>query len=171
MLKGLTDFGIEAVREMNRIGMIIDVSHLSDGGFYDVAKHSSKPFIASHSNCRELVKHPRNMTDDMIKVLADKGGVAGVNFVPYFTDMSTNIMENTKTTVDMLAEHILHFINIGGEDCVGIGTDFDGMEGNLEIDNPLKMYLLFDALENKGVTPRQIDKIASGNVLRVIQDM
>ena len=173
MKKGLTDFGIEAIQEMNRIGMLIDVSHLSDGGFYDVARYSKKPFIASHSNCRALVNHPRNLTDDMIRVLAENGGVAGVNFVPYFTDITMNIhgdKEKSKTSVEMLVKHVLHFIKIGGEDCIGIGTDFDGMEGLLEIDNPAKMYLLFNTLEKNGVTPRQLDKIASGNVLRVIHD-
>lgn len=173
MQKGLKPFGIQAVEEMNRIGMLIDVSHLSDGGFYDVAKYSKKPFIASHSNCRELVNHPRNLTDDMIKVLSEKGGVAGLNMVPYFTDTEYNIhgvMERTKTSVEMLVNHVLHFINIGGEDCIGIGTDFDGMEGALEIDNPTKMHLLFDALKTKGITSRQIDKIVNGNVLRVIKN-
>lgn len=173
MQKGLKPFGIQAIEEMNRIGMLIDVSHLSDGGFYDVAKYSKKPFIASHSNCRELVNHPRNLTDDMIKVLAENGGVAGLNMVPYFTDYTFNVhgvIERTKTTVEMLVSHVLHFINTGGENCIGIGTDFDGMEGILEIDNPTKMHLLFDALQRKGVTPRQIDKIANGNVLRVIKE-
>lgn len=173
MQKGLKPFGIQAVEEMNRIGMLIDVSHLSDGGFYDVAKYSKKPFIASHSNCRELVNHPRNITNDMIKVLAESGGVAGLNMVPYFTDTAFNahgIMERTKTSVEMLVNHVLHFINIGGEDCIGIGTDFDGMEGTLEIDNPTKMHLLFDALKTKGITSRQLDKIACGNVIRVIKE-
>ena len=80
MNRGLKPFGIEVVRRMNELGMLIDVSHLSDGGFWDVVRYSTKPFVASHSNARVLCSHPRNLTDEMIKALAEKGGVAGVNF-------------------------------------------------------------------------------------------
>lgn len=167
MSMGLKDFGKEAIEEMNRLGMLIDVSHLSDGGFYDVASLSKKPFIASHSNCRELTAHQRNLTDDMIRILAEHGGVAGINLSPDFISRSADL---TKSRVDDLTAHVLHFIRIGGEDCVGIGTDFDGIEGEFEIEHPTQMSLLFDALEKKGVTPRQLDKLASGNVLRVMQE-
>lgn len=167
MSKGLTAFGKEAVEEMNRLGILIDVSHLSDGGFYDVAKLSKKPFIASHSNCRALTPHQRNLTDDMIRVLAEHGGVSGINFYPPFISPD---VESTKSRVRDIVAHVLHFIKVGGEDCIGIGTDFDGIEGELEIAHPTQMSLLFDALEQSGVTPRQLDKIASGNVLRVIKE-
>lgn len=166
MQKGLTEFGKEAVAEMNRLGILIDVSHLSDGGFYDVATLSKKPFVASHSNCRALTPHQRNMTDDMIKALAAQGGVAGINFCPEFVSNR----KDRVCKVEDLAAHVLHFIKVGGEDCVGMGTDFDGIEGELEIAHPTQMSLLFDALEKKGVTPRQLDKLASGNVLRVIKE-
>lgn len=164
--RGLSAFGREAVEEMNRLGMIIDVSHLSDGGFYDVADLSRRPFLASHSNCRAVTPHPRNMTDDMIRRLAACGGVAGVNFCPEFV----NSRGDHTSRVEDLAAHVLHFIRVGGEECVGIGTDFDGIEGILEIAHPTQMNLLFEYLEKKGVTPRQLDKIASGNVLRVIKE-
>lgn len=167
MARGLTDFGKEAIEEMNRLGMLIDVSHLSDGGFYDVAKLSRKPFIASHSNCRALTPHQRNLSDNMIKVLAEHGGVSGINFCPSF--ISPNV-ESMKSRIEDLAAHVLYFIKVGGEDCVGIGTDFDGIEGELEIAHPTQMSFLFDALEKQGVTPRQLDKLASGNVLRVIKE-
>lgn len=167
MKRGLTDFGKEAVEEMNRMGVLADVSHLSDGGFYDVAALSRKPFIASHSNCRALTPHPRNLTDDMIRILAEKGGVAGLNFCPAFVGKTTDCQ---KTTVEDLGRHVLHFIQVGGEDCVGLGTDFDGMDGELEIGHPSEMYRLFDYLEKQGLTQRQLDKIANGNVLRVIRD-
>src|SRR5262249_53938516 len=81
---GLTDFGREVVREMNRIGMLVDISHVSDATFYDAIKISSKPVIASHSSCRALTAMPRNMTDDMLRALAKNGGVAGINFYPGF---------------------------------------------------------------------------------------
>lgn len=167
MENGLTQFGKEAISEMNRLGILVDVSHLSDGGFYDVAELSEKPFIASHSNCRQLTPHTRNLTDDMIKILSEKGGVAGINFGPDFVSRST---DSKTTSVQDLADHVVHFIEVGGEDCVGLGTDFDGVEGNLEIDHPEKMDLLFEELKKRGVSERIIDKIASENVLRVIQE-
>lgn len=167
MKKGLTDFGKEAVLEMNRIGMLVDVSHLSDGGFYDVASVSRKPFIASHSNCRELNPHPRNLTDDMIRILAEHGGVAGLNFGPQF--VGKEVTSKTSRIKD-LARHILHFVQTGGEDCIGLGTDFDGITGDLEISQPSQMWLLFEELKKKGLTERQLDKIAGENVLRVIRE-
>lgn len=173
MKRGLTDFGKRAIEEMNRLGMLIDVSHLSDGGFWDVAFLSEKPFIASHSNCRALVPHPRNLTDDMIVCLAQKGGVAGVNLYPPFVSRE-NITESKPQLyswyIEDLAAHVLHFIKVGGEDCVGIGTDFDGVECRVEIDEPAKMEYLFHALREKGMTSRQLEKFAYGNVLRVIRD-
>ena len=166
MEKGLTDFGKEAIAEMNRLGILIDVSHLSDGGFYDVANLSQKPFIASHSNCRALTLHRRNLTDEMIRTLSEHGGVAGLNFYSEFI----NSRKDGVTSIDDLVAHVLHFIRVGGEDCIGIGTDFDGIENTPEISHPTQMSLLFDALKKKGVTPRQLDKLASGNVLRVIKE-
>ena len=83
---GLSPFGREVVREMNRLGMLIDVSHISDDSFYDVIKHSSKPVVATHSCCRALASHPRNMTDDMIMALAQAGGIIQINFYPFFLD-------------------------------------------------------------------------------------
>ncbi len=166
--RGLTDFGCEAIEVMNELGILVDVSHLSDGGFYDVAALSRKPFIASHSNCRELSPHPRNLTDDMIRILAQKGGVAGLNFASEFLAEDTACQ--TSRIADMVA-HVKHFINVGGEDCVGIGTDSDGIECNLEITNTLGMYRLFDALQAAGVTSRQLDKLSSCNVLRVLKNI
>lgn len=166
MQKGLTDFGKDALAEMNQRGILIDVSHLSDGGFYDVALLSKKPFIASHSNSREITPHTRNMTDDMIRTLAECGGVAGLNFYSEFV----NNRRDGVTSVEDLVAHVMRFIKIGGEDCIGIGTDFDGIENVPNISNPTQMPLLFDALQKKGITPRQLDKLASKNVLRVIKE-
>jgi membrane dipeptidase len=152
---------------MNELGILVDVSHLSDGGFYDVAKISKKPFVATHSDCRALAAHPRNLTDDMIRLLAQKGGVSGINFAPAFLD---DTQGNKTSRISDMVRHVKHFIEIGGEDCVGIGTDFDGIGGNLEVGEPGRLTLLFEALEKAGITPRQIDKIASGNVLRVMKE-
>lgn len=167
MEAGLTSFGKEALERMNELGILIDVSHLSDGGFYDVARISKKPFAATHSNCRALTPHPRNLTDEMIRLLAEKGGVSGLNFGPEFVSPDGT---DRKSTIENLAAHVLHFIQVGGEDCVGLGTDFDGVGGQLEIGHPAQMYLLFDMLKKKGLTERQLEKLASGNVLRVFHD-
>ncbi len=167
MNKGLKNFGKEAIEYMNHIGMIIDVSHLSDGGFYDVAKISKKPFVASHSNARELSPHPRNMTDDMIKILAENGGIMGLNFAPCFLNEDITL-EDSK--IELMVKHLNHIKNIGGEDVIALGSDFDGISGNLEIDSSDKMYLLFDALKDSGWSERLIEKLAYKNALRVIKD-
>ena len=120
---GLTHFGKDVVREMNRLGMVIDVSHLSDKGFYDLLEVSSKPFVASHSNSRALCPHARNLTDDMFKELVKKGGVTGINFYHGFIDLQKNEVDATD-----LIRHIEHFMSLGGEKNVGIGTDYDGID-------------------------------------------
>ncbi len=168
MNRGLTSFGKEAIEVMNEWGILIDVSHLSDGGFEDVMKISKKPFVASHSNCRALSPHPRNLTDDMIRKLAEKGGVAGVNFAPEFLDSD---IKAKKSTIQNLTAHIKHFIEIGGVECVGLGTDFDGITGEFEIGEPEKMELLFEQLHREGISETVIEKIAYKNVLRVIKDI
>ena len=168
MAKGLTDFGKDAIVRMNELGMGVDVSHLSDGGFWDVANLTKKPFFATHSNCRSLNPHPRSMTDEMIRALADKGGVMGVNFCPAFLVQD---VENNQATCDMLVAQLRHMVNVGGEDCAAIGTDFDGMGGDLEIASADQMPKLFTALERAGFTPRQTEKIAFANVERVMADV
>ena len=166
MQKGLKLFGIEVVEKMNQLGMIIDVSHLSDGGFWDVLKHSKKPVVASHSNARSLCSHPRNLSDEMIKALADKGGIAGVNFYPYF------INKAGKATVEDIAEHVMHMYKVGGEDFIAVGTDFDGFdEGELEIAHMGEMGKLYHAVEKRGFTERQMEKFWSGNAMRVMQQV
>ena len=133
----------------------------------DVARYSMKPFIASHSNCRELTAHPRNLTDEMIRILSEKGGVAGLNFCP---DFVVPRGAQPDSTVGYLASHVLYMLKVGGEDCIALGTDFDGVGGHLEISHPTQMERLFDALHKKGLTQRQLDKFASGNVLRVMRE-
>lgn len=168
MARGLTDFGKDAVSYMQELGILVDVSHLSDGGFYDVAelaKSAGKPFVASHSNCRALSSATRNLTDDMIRILADCGGVAGINFAPEF--LNADVTDHF-SRVERMCDHVLHFIDEGGEDCVGIGTDFDGISGGFEVSDCTKMELFFDALRRRGLSDDVIDKIAYGNVKRVI---
>lgn len=163
--KGLTDFGFEVINEMNHLGMLIDVSHLSDKGFYDVANHSKAPFIASHSNCRILKNHNRNLTDEMIQVIAKKGGVVGVNFYNDF------LSDNPISRVDDIIRHINHLKDIGGIDIVALGSDFDGINNNLEIKNISEINKLTDALIKQGFTSSEIDKITHKNAIRIIKDV
>ncbi|MDR2630676.1 MAG: dipeptidase [Spirochaetaceae bacterium] len=168
MGRGLKPFGKDAVRRMNELGMVVDVSHLSDGGFWDVAEISRKPFVASHSNCRALSPHPRNLTDDMIRTLADKGGVAGLNFAPEFLNAGA---EGGESTAELISAHARRMIDVGGSECVALGSDFDGTGGNMEIDRVEKMPLLFDRLRRDGLNIEVIEKIAWKNALRVLKDV
>lgn len=170
MERGLTDFGKEGVAYMQELGMLVDVSHLSDGGFWDVAelsKRAGKPFVASHSNCRALSPATRNLTDEMIHTLADCGGVAGLNFAPSFLNMDMN---DKVSRISRMCDHVIHLIDKGGIECVGIGTDFDGIGGEFEIADCTDMPLLFAALHLRGLSDDAIEKIAYGNVARVIKE-
>lgn len=165
MNTGLTDFGKEVVNEMNNLGMLIDVSHLSDGGFYDVAKLSNLPFVASHSNARAVHPHTRNLTDNMIRVLSNKGGVMGINFEREFLgDRDTSRVE------DMIT-HIKHIKNVGGIDVIAIGTDYDGIKQELEIENIGQIDKLVSGLQRAGFTDDEIEKIFYRNALRVIKEV
>ena len=166
MSLGLKPFGKEALEYMNELGIIIDVSHLSDGGFYDVADISNVPFVASHSNCREITPHQRNMTDDMIRILADKGGVAGINFCSDFLVPSGG---DGESKIEYMIKHIKHFVNKGGIECVGLGSDFDGIHSKLEIKDASMMQNLFERLSFAGFSDSDIEKIAYRNALRVIK--
>lgn len=168
MQRGLTPFGREAVRYMNELGMLVDVSHLSDGGFYEVAELSKKPFIASHSNVRALSPHPRNLTDDMIRRLAQKGGVAGVNFYGAFLQPDA---KTEQSTLEALCAHIQYLYRLGGEDVIALGTDFDGIAGEVEINSPKLMQKLFRQLQKEGFSDRLIDKLAYKNAMRVIHEV
>lgn len=165
MEKGLKAFGFQAVEEMNRLGILVDVSHLSDGGFWDVVKTSKKPFIASHSNARAVTEHPRNLSDEMIRAIAEKGGVIGLNFCPAF------LGADQKSRISHMLRHIKHLYQVGGEEVLAIGTDFDGISGPLEIDSCDKMELLYHALQKHHMPERIIEKMWNGNALRVLLDV
>ncbi|MFZ7120070.1 MAG: dipeptidase [Eubacteriaceae bacterium] len=164
MNKGLKPFGFEVVEKMNKLGIIVDVSHLSDGGFFDVVNHSTKPIVASHSNARALRNVPRNMSDDMIRLLSLKGGVIGINFCPHFLGNS-NICK-----ISDLVKQIKYIKNIGGIECLALGTDFDGIEGELEIENIGEINKLLNRLKEHGLTYDEIEKICYKNVERIIRE-
>lgn len=185
MERGLKPLGFEAVERMEQLGMLVDVSHLSDGGFYDVASVIQGPFVASHSNARTLCPHPRNLTDDMLRILGAHGGVAGLNLYPVFLNtLSVQTEKGIKNIDDLtglqnlylkaMTDHLKHMINVGGEDVAAIGTDFDGFTPSQADWLPMKdvgaMSVLWDALEKAGLPESVIDKICWGNVMRVLRE-
>lgn len=161
--KGLTSFGEEVVAEMNRLGMIIDVSHLSDQGFYDVARLSQKPFVASHSDARAVTEHFRNLSDDMLRVLAEKGGVTGINIESSFLGNGGG--------VEAMVSHIKHMKKTAGIEVIAVGTDFDGIPQRDELQHIGEMEMLFDALKLEGFSENELDMIMYRNALRVIKDV
>lgn len=172
MNQGLKPFGIEVVRRMDEMGMIVDVSHASDGTFWDILKYGKRPVVASHSNCRAVCGHPRNLTDEMIQCLADRGGVSGLNFYGAFLE-SGKPAAQTDSRVEAMTAHILHMLKVGGSEFPAIGTDFDGFDGDgiLEIPDVSKMERLWDALKKAGVSERQLDKIWGENAERVLREV
>ncbi len=164
MAKGLTDFGKDVVREMERLGMVIDISHVSDGVFWDVAEIATKPFLASHSNSRAMCGHTRNMTDEMIIKLAEKGGVMGLNLGPEFLKEGS-----TDSLVEDMVRHILHIREIAGSDVIALGSDFDGVHGNMEVAGPQDWPKLEKALLEAGLTEEELDKMWFKNAERVLR--
>ena len=163
---GLTHFGRDVLREMNRLGIVADVSHLSDKGFYDVAEIAEKPFIASHSNSRALCPHPRNLTDDMFRLLIKKGGVTGINFYHSFLRA-----DGGAASIDDILRHIEHFMALGGQKNVGIGTDFDGIDyPPEEIAGTRELGKLCDALLRINYPETLVRDIMAGNMERAFQE-
>ncbi len=169
-INGLTEKGREMVEQMDKLGMIVDVSHLSDAGFYDVLECSKKPFVASHSNARSICRHVRNLTDDMLKKLGERGGVAGLNFYPVFL---TDVPDCTPNpgTLDAVVMHAKHIVKCAGIEALSLGSDFDGMDGHAHLTGAESMHLLYDALGKAGFTQDQIDKVFYKNALRVYKDV
>ena len=148
------------------MGIIIDVSHLSDAGFYDVLKYTKAPFVASHSNARSICPHARNMSDDMIKQLAKRGGVIGINYAAGFLEEN-----GKKSRIDAMVKHIQYIKELAGIDCIGLGSDFDGISQNLEMKDCSYLPLLEQALYKQGFNKSEIEKIFYKNVLRIYQQV
>lgn len=205
---GLSLFGREVVREMNRLGMLVDVSHISDASFYDVLKYSDSPVVATHSCCRALADHPRNMSDDMIRALAAAGGVIQINFYPVFLDdafsrvLAASGLEERGDAVESefikdpadpvkraawyevedalaalerpsfrrICDHIDHAVSLVGTDHVGLGSDFDGISVTPEgMEDVSHFSAVLDELRLRGYTESDIEKIAGGNLLRILR--
>ena len=168
--QGLTTKGREFVDRMEELGMLIDISHLSDAGFYDVVESSKKPFVASHSNARMITPCVRNLTDDMIRKIGERGGLIGLNFCMEFllTQAELNASANI---IEAVVKHAQHIINVGGIDCLGLGSDFDGIDTNTELRGAQDMERLWDIFKKIKLSKYDIEKIFYKNAIRIFRDV
>jgi len=160
---GLTRLGREAVGEMDRLGMAVDVSHLSEAGFWDVISLAQRPPLASHANCAALCAHPRNLDDRQIRALSEKGGIVCLTFCPSFVDPE-------HATRERLIDHIVHAASLAGAQAVGLGSDFDGIEDTIPgLENPSCFPGLAGALLKRGFTPGEVRGIMGENLVRYLR--
>lgn len=163
--KKLTPKGIEFVEAMQDLGIIVDCSHLNDAGTELLGDILDVPFVASHSNAREVTAHTRNLPDNLIKLIANKGGVIGLNFAQSFLGTSP------VSRIEDIVKHGLYLINKGGEDVVALGTDFDGIKPNTEIKDASEMYRLYDAFKEAGLSMEQCEKLFWKNADRLLKEI
>ena len=166
---GLTELGRQAVRRMGTRNIVMDVSHLNDGGFWDVMKAAEGPVVASHSNCRALCDVRRNLTDDQLRAIRDSGGVVGLNVHHAFVHA-----DREKQTAEMLARHAAHMADVMGVEHVACGFDFceyfgPGNEGAEGLENCSQIHNLFYWLEKLGMNEKERDMVARGNFLRILR--
>ena len=162
---GVNAFGEQVIKEMNRVGMMVDISHAGEQTFYDALNISSKPIVASHSSARALCNHPRNLTDDQLKSLADKGGVAQVTLYSGF------LKEQGMATIQDAIDHLNHMVNIMGIEHVGIGTDFDGDGGITGCASASELINFTRCLLKERYSEEDIRCIWGGNFLRVMEEV
>ncbi len=160
---GLTERGKAAAELLDELKIIIDISHLSDGGVSDLLENRKIPLVASHSNARAVCSVSRNLTDAQIKKIADCGGVVGVNFCPDFI--------GDKDIYSGVYAHISHIINTGGQDCVALGSDFDGIPAPENLEDCTKMPQLFSYLSRRGINDVILEKLAFSNFARVFSEI
>ena len=159
---GISSFGQQVVREMNRLGILVDLSHAGEKSFYDALEMSSQPIVCSHSSCRALCDHPRNLTDEQMRALAAKGGVMQITMYNGFL-----VKDGEATVLDAL-RHLEHAIEVMGIDYVGIGTDFDGDGGVRGMANSSELLNFTRLLLARGYSEQDIEKIWGGNFLRIM---
>ncbi len=169
--KGLKSKGIEAVEEMNRLKMLIDVSHLSDAGFDDVLKYSKQPIIATHSNARAVTHHTRNLSDEQLKRMANTGSVVGLAFSVNFLIEKEFMDASRMAKVEDMIRHMKHIRNVAGIDVLALGSDFDGIVNPVEMEDTSQMSKLCDGLLKNGFSYDEVEKIFFGNGLRVIKEV
>ena len=163
--KKLTPKGIEFVEVMQDLGIIVDCSHLNDAGTEQLGDILDVPFVASHSNAREVTAHTRNLPDNLIKLIANKGGVIGLNFAQSFLGTSP------VSRIEDIVKHGLYLINKGGEDVVALGTDFDGIKPDTEIKDASEMHRLYDAFKEAGLSVEQCEKLFWKNADRLLKEI
>lgn len=162
----LSNFGQEVVRHMNQLGMLIDVSHLNEAGFWHVLEVSKDPIAATHSCAKALCAHPRNLTDPQLRALGSHNGVVGVNFYPYF------LKDSGVATRDDVVHHICHIAEVSGVETVGLGSDFDGIEVTPEGLGQVGDYTyLQEDLIKTGFSTREVEQIMGGNFRRLLSDV
>lgn len=162
---GLKPFGIELLRAMDGYGILPDVSHLNEAGFWDVCEHASLPPIASHSDCRWLCDVPRNLWKEQVRAIVERKGFIGVNFYSDF------LKESGPTTLDDVVRHIDGLCELGAEHVVGFGSDFDGIESWPEgLGDPTGFPALLNELSRRGYTQAQLEALAGGNMWRVLKE-
>ena len=163
--KKLTSKGVEFVEAMQELGIIVDCSHLNDAGTEQLGDILDVPFIASHSNARELRSHTRNLPDNLIRLIANKGGIIGLNFAQNFLGTSPI------SRIEDIVKHGLYFIDKGGEDVVALGTDFDGIPPDTEIADMSQMSRLYDAFKEAGLSVEQCEKLFWKNADRLLKEI
>ena len=200
---GLTSKGADLVQFCEQLGVVVDVSHASDSAFWDVCTFAGKPFVASHSNCRSLCPHPRNLADDMIRALAERGGVVGINLYPGFLapdfaakeirareEAFREVEAGSKTfdeagkavaavvaslprpPLELVLDHIRHAVRVGGEDCVGLGGDLDGVDSlPAGIDSVADYPRIAELLGAAGFAPDLVEKICYRNFARLFREV
>lgn len=174
---GLSDFGRSVIAEMNRIGMLVDLAHVSVKTMHDALDVSTKPLLISHSGAAALNDHPRNVPDEIIRRVADAGGVHMVTFVPSFMSPERHAWvrageEGPKPVVDVaaVADHVEHVRNVGGIDAVGLGGDFDGTDDMPQgLDTVAAYPNLFAELSRRGWTETELQQLGAGNIMRVLE--
>jgi membrane dipeptidase len=174
---GLTDFGKDVVRELNRLGMLVDISHVSDKTFWDALETSKAPLVASHSSLRSISGHPRNMTDDMIRALGGKGGVIMINYSRSFLSDElyqaglNNVPQAQRPTVswEKIVEHIDRAAKLVGATHVGLGSDFDGTTVPDGMDDVSMLPKITAALLEKGYSEQDVKNILGENILRLLE--
>lgn len=162
---GLIPFGFEVLKEVNRLGIVPDLSHINDAAFFEVMEHSTRPAIVSHTAVFTLCNNYRGLTDEQIKALAETGGAMGITFVPRYIDADPE-----KATIDRVAEHVCYVADLAGIDHVGIGSDYDGIGSTVPVvPDPSKLVHLTRSMMEHGLSAEEIRKVWGGNFLRVIR--
>ena len=166
---GLTEKGVEFVEEMQRVHMLVDVSHLSDAGIWDILRVAKQPFVASHSNARACCPHVRNLTDEMLTAMGEKGCLIGLNYCASFLDTNPDRSQVRSRITDM-ARHARYIMDKAGEDCLALGSDFDGIDRVPQgIEDASCFPALYERLSRMGYRPADIAAISGGNLYRTLQ--